>query len=79
MCSAHFTTKYYCLGFDSLYVCMRNLCMCVCLCFDDLKQVSDTFINVLNQGLIQFELKPEVRIIVYMTQQTLGEFVFKAK
>jgi hypothetical protein len=53
--------------------------MCVCLCFDDLKQVSDTFINVLNQGLIQFELKPEVRIIVYMTQQTLGEFVFKAK
>ena len=59
-------------------MCMR-MCVCVCLCFDDLKQVSDTFVNVLNQGLIQFELKPEVRIIVYMTHQTLGEFGFKAK
>ncbi|XP_030235756.1 VPS10 domain-containing receptor SorCS3 isoform X2 [Gadus morhua] len=40
-----------------------------------LERVSDTFINVLNQGLIQFELKPEVRIIVYMTQQTLAPHV----
>ena len=68
----------------ALLILPLNMCVHVCayvcvrLCFDDPKQVSDTFVNVLNQGLIQFELKPEVRIIVYMTHQTLGEFGFKA-
>lgn len=45
-------------------------CLC-CL----LKQISHIFVTALNQGLIQFELKANVRIIVYMTQQTLGEFL----
>lgn len=39
------------------------------------KQISDIFVTALNQGLIQFELKADTRIIVYITQQTLGEFV----
>lgn len=29
--------------------------------------------NALNQNLVQFELKPGVQIIVYVTQLTLGE------
>lgn len=37
------------------------------------KQISDIFVTALNQGLIQFELKADIRIIVYMTQQTLGK------
>lgn len=40
-----------------------------------LKQISDIFVTALNQGLIQFELKANIRIIVYMTQKTLGEFL----
>ncbi|KAG7254438.1 hypothetical protein CRUP_008127, partial [Coryphaenoides rupestris] len=40
-----------------------------------LDRVSDTFVNILNQGLIQFELKPEIRIVVYMTHQTLAPLV----
>lgn len=37
------------------------------------EQISDIFVTALNQGLIQFELKANIRIIVYMTQKTLGE------
>lgn len=37
--------------------------------------MSDIFVTALNQGLIQFELKADIRIIVYMTQQTLGKYV----
>lgn len=40
------------------------------------KQISDIFVTALNQGLIQFELKADIHIIVYMTQQTLGTFFF---
>ena len=29
--------------------------------------------NALNQNLVQFELKPGVEVIVYVTQLTLGE------
>lgn len=29
--------------------------------------------NALNQNLVQFELKPGVQVIVYVTQLTLGE------
>uniref|UniRef100_A0A3Q3JX12 PKD domain-containing protein n=1 Tax=Monopterus albus TaxID=43700 RepID=A0A3Q3JX12_MONAL len=37
-----------------------------------LETISDIFVTALNQGLIQFELKADIRIIVYMTQQTLA-------
>ncbi|KAA8583695.1 hypothetical protein FQN60_014903 [Etheostoma spectabile] len=40
-----------------------------------LSQISDIFVTALNQGLIQFELKADIRIIVYMTQQTLAPLV----
>lgn len=40
-----------------------------------LKQLSGIFATALNRGLIQFELKAGVRIIVYMTQQTLGKLI----
>uniref|UniRef100_A0A3B5AIP4 VPS10 domain-containing receptor SorCS3-like n=1 Tax=Stegastes partitus TaxID=144197 RepID=A0A3B5AIP4_9TELE len=33
------------------------------------------FVTALNQGLVQFELKTDIRIIVYMTQQTLAPLV----
>uniref|UniRef100_A0A4W6D0J1 Sortilin related VPS10 domain containing receptor 3b n=1 Tax=Lates calcarifer TaxID=8187 RepID=A0A4W6D0J1_LATCA len=33
------------------------------------------FVTALNQGLIQFELKADIRIIVYMTHQTLAPLV----
>ncbi|KAM4591003.1 VPS10 domain-containing receptor SorCS3 [Odontesthes bonariensis] len=42
---------------------------------DALRTISDIFVTALNQGLIQFELKPDVRIILYMTQQTLAPLV----
>lgn len=29
--------------------------------------------NALNQNLVQFELKPGVEVVVYVTQLTLGE------
>uniref|UniRef100_A0A3B3D5D5 Sortilin related VPS10 domain containing receptor 3b n=1 Tax=Oryzias melastigma TaxID=30732 RepID=A0A3B3D5D5_ORYME len=38
-------------------------------------QISDIFVAALNQGLVQFELKPDVHIIIYMTQQTLAPLV----
>ncbi|XP_075894513.1 VPS10 domain-containing receptor SorCS3 [Nelusetta ayraudi] len=40
-----------------------------------LETISDIFVTALNQGLIQFELKADIRIIVYMTQQTLAPLV----
>ncbi|KAF7220419.1 VPS10 domain-containing receptor SorCS3 [Nothobranchius furzeri] len=40
-----------------------------------LDTISDIFANALNQGRIQFELKANTRIIVYMTQQTLAPLV----
>ena len=51
----------------SLYV----LCL-----FKNHKQISDIFVTALNQGLVQFELKADIRIIVYMTQQTSGKSLF---
>uniref|UniRef100_A0A8C4HX30 Sortilin related VPS10 domain containing receptor 3b n=1 Tax=Dicentrarchus labrax TaxID=13489 RepID=A0A8C4HX30_DICLA len=39
------------------------------------EEISDIFVTALNQGLIQFELKSDIRIIVYMTQQTLAPLV----
>ncbi|KAM6916732.1 VPS10 domain-containing receptor SorCS3-like [Xenentodon cancila] len=42
---------------------------------DALETISNIFVTALNQGLIQFELKPNIRIIVYMTQQTLAPLV----
>ncbi|KAM4607452.1 VPS10 domain-containing receptor SorCS3-like [Polymixia lowei] len=40
-----------------------------------LERISDIFVNALNQGLIQFELKADIRIVVYITQQTLAPLV----
>ncbi|KAK2824400.1 hypothetical protein Q5P01_021575 [Channa striata] len=40
-----------------------------------LETISHIFVTALNQGLIQFELKTDVRIIVYVTQQTLAPLV----
>ncbi|XP_036980487.1 VPS10 domain-containing receptor SorCS3 isoform X1 [Acanthopagrus latus] len=40
-----------------------------------LETISDNFVTFLNQGLIQFELKADIRIIVYMIQQTLAPLV----
>eukprot|EP00064_Thunnus_orientalis_P000699 superscaffoldBa00000039_g700 len=40
-----------------------------------LETISDIFVTALNQGLIQFELKADIRIIVYITQQTLAPLV----
>uniref|UniRef100_A0AAQ4RB47 Sortilin related VPS10 domain containing receptor 3 n=1 Tax=Gasterosteus aculeatus aculeatus TaxID=481459 RepID=A0AAQ4RB47_GASAC len=42
---------------------------------DALEAISDIFVTALNQGLIQFELKADINIIVYMTQQTLAPLV----
>jgi len=35
--------------------------------------VVEILFNALNQNLVQFELKPGVEVIVYVTQLTLGE------
>lgn len=43
--------------------------------FLSLKQISGIFVTALNRGQVHFELKADVHIIVYMTQQTLGEFI----
>ncbi|KAM9364971.1 VPS10 domain-containing receptor SorCS3 [Pholidichthys leucotaenia] len=40
-----------------------------------LATISDIFVTALNQGLIQFELKANVRVMVYVTQQTLAPLV----
>lgn len=37
------------------------------------QQVSDKIVSALNQNLVEFELKPGVRVIVYNTQLTLGK------
>lgn len=36
-------------------------------------QASDVIVSALNQNLVEFELKPGVRVIVYNTQLTLGK------
>lgn len=36
-------------------------------------QVSDIIVSALNQNLVEFELKPGLRVIVYNTQLTLGK------
>lgn len=40
-------------------------------------QVVEILFNALNQNLVQFELKPGVEVIVYVTQLTLGECAVK--
>uniref|UniRef100_A0A8C9FY82 VPS10 domain-containing protein n=1 Tax=Pavo cristatus TaxID=9049 RepID=A0A8C9FY82_PAVCR len=45
----------------------------------DLEQVVEILFNALNQNLVQFELKPGVEVIVYVTQLTLGECGVKEK
>lgn len=37
------------------------------------KQISNIIVSALNQNLVEFELKPGVRVIVYNTQLTLGK------
>ncbi|XP_061259378.1 VPS10 domain-containing receptor SorCS3 isoform X2 [Bos javanicus] len=41
----------------------------------DLEQIVETLFNALNQNLVQFELKPGVQVIVYVTQLTLAPLV----
>lgn len=36
-------------------------------------QASNVIVSALNQNLVEFELKPGVRVIVYNTQLTLGK------
>uniref|UniRef100_G3PV98 PKD domain-containing protein n=1 Tax=Gasterosteus aculeatus aculeatus TaxID=481459 RepID=G3PV98_GASAC len=42
---------------------------------EGLEQVSDIIVSALNQNLVEFELKPGVRVIVYNTQLTLAPLV----
>ncbi|XP_027785961.2 VPS10 domain-containing receptor SorCS3 [Marmota flaviventris] len=41
----------------------------------DLEQIVEILFNALNQNLVQFELKPGVQVIVYVTQLTLAPLV----
>ncbi|KAM4598997.1 VPS10 domain-containing receptor SorCS3-like isoform 3-T3 [Fundulus diaphanus] len=40
-----------------------------------LDTILDIYVTALNKGLVQFELKANIRIVVYMTQQTLAPLV----
>ncbi|XP_057704524.1 VPS10 domain-containing receptor SorCS3 isoform X1 [Corythoichthys intestinalis] len=42
---------------------------------EELQMISDVFVNLLNQGLVNFELKVDTRISVFITQQTLAPLV----
>uniref|UniRef100_A0A4W6CS98 Sortilin related VPS10 domain containing receptor 3 n=1 Tax=Lates calcarifer TaxID=8187 RepID=A0A4W6CS98_LATCA len=42
---------------------------------EELEQVSNIIVSALNQNLVEFELKPGVRVIVYNTQLTLAPLV----
>ncbi|XP_030643264.1 VPS10 domain-containing receptor SorCS3 [Chanos chanos] len=42
---------------------------------DQLDKMSEVFVNALNQNLIQFDLKPDTRVTVYVTQLTLAPLV----
>ncbi|XP_061915195.1 VPS10 domain-containing receptor SorCS3-like [Entelurus aequoreus] len=42
---------------------------------EELQRISDVFVNILNQDLVQFELKANTSITVYITQQTLAPLV----
>ncbi|XP_025057003.1 VPS10 domain-containing receptor SorCS3 [Alligator sinensis] len=41
----------------------------------DLEQIVEILFNALNQNLVQFELKPGVEVVVYVTQLTLAPLV----
>ncbi|XP_041123458.1 VPS10 domain-containing receptor SorCS3-like [Polyodon spathula] len=41
----------------------------------DLEQISRILVSALNQNVVEFELKPGVRVIVYITQLTLAPLV----
>ncbi|KAM9394637.1 VPS10 domain-containing receptor SorCS3-like isoform 2-T2 [Salvelinus alpinus] len=43
---------------------------------EDLVSISNLVINALNQGLVQFELKADTQIIIYITQLTLAPLVY---
>ncbi|MFT7807145.1 VPS10 domain-containing receptor SorCS3-like [Arapaima gigas] len=42
---------------------------------EDLEHISAVLLNALNQNLVEFELKPGIRVIVYITQLTLAPLV----
>ncbi|KAM9809187.1 VPS10 domain-containing receptor SorCS3 isoform 1-T3 [Syngnathus typhle] len=42
---------------------------------EELQTISDTFVSLLNQGLVHFELKVGTHVSVYITQQTLAPLV----
>ncbi|XP_048104453.1 VPS10 domain-containing receptor SorCS3 isoform X1 [Alosa alosa] len=42
---------------------------------EELEQISEVLVSALNQNLVEFELKPGSRIIVYITQLTLAPLV----
>ncbi|XP_069573922.1 VPS10 domain-containing receptor SorCS3-like [Brachyistius frenatus] len=42
---------------------------------EELERASDIIVSALNQNLVEFELKPGVRVIVYNTQLTLAPLV----
>ncbi|KAK3530442.1 hypothetical protein QTP86_024357, partial [Hemibagrus guttatus] len=42
---------------------------------EDLEKISEILANALNQNLVEFELKPGSRVIVYITQLTLAPLV----
>ncbi|KAL2086732.1 hypothetical protein ACEWY4_017791 [Coilia grayii] len=42
---------------------------------EDLEQISEVLVSALNQNLVEFELKPAYRVIVYITQLTLAPLV----
>ncbi|XP_066514332.1 VPS10 domain-containing receptor SorCS3 [Hoplias malabaricus] len=42
---------------------------------EDLEQISEILVSALNQNLVEFELKPGSRVIVYITQLTLAPLV----
>ncbi|XP_056136544.1 VPS10 domain-containing receptor SorCS3 [Lampris incognitus] len=42
---------------------------------EELDRVSEIIVNALNQNLVEFELKPSARVIVYITQLTLAPLV----
>uniref|UniRef100_A0A8C5AQF8 PKD domain-containing protein n=1 Tax=Gadus morhua TaxID=8049 RepID=A0A8C5AQF8_GADMO len=43
---------------------------------EELERVSKIIVSALNQNLVEFELKPGIRVIVYFTQLTLGKIPF---
>lgn len=58
-----------CCSTETLCICCVWSSVCLCVCW----QASDVIVNALNQNLVEFELKPGARVIVYNTQLTLGK------